>query len=226
MNTTPPRLLPALLAASLGCASAPPAGDGGPSADTSQAARATEAGAIPDDTVGLIPPGYGTLRQDDIAIRLQGQGLQVRVIPLDEPVIRTLSPDSYRALHDLQESRRLELSAAARRAGLQEYRVWYVSFFGIEAEARFSPRELVVNNVGRDFRPAEVLPLTAGFGEQKLRQRETQSALYVFDGALDASQPLTVTYQTAENASWGTTLRRIEAERARIRSRSAQRPSN
>jgi hypothetical protein len=179
------------------------------------------------DTVGssaLVPAGYGTLRQDDIAIRLQLEGVQVKAIPLDESIIRTLSPDSYRALRDLQESRHAQVSSIARRYGTSQYRLWYVSFFAIAPEARFSPMEFIVTNNGRDFRPLDVLPLTAGFGEQRLKVRETQAALYIFGGELDASQPLTVRVETTRNDDWPTVLRRVERERSLIRSRAARQP--
>ena len=62
---------------------------------------------VEDSTArGGVPAGFGSLRQDDIAIRLEPQGLIVRAIPLDESVIRLLTPDSYRALRDLEESNR------------------------------------------------------------------------------------------------------------------------
>ncbi|MHB1312564.1 MAG: hypothetical protein ACYC3L_11170, partial [Gemmatimonadaceae bacterium] len=51
------------------------------------AAAQQSAGA---DTSSL-PAGFGTLRQDDIAVKLQVNALQVKVLPLDETVIRTLS---------------------------------------------------------------------------------------------------------------------------------------
>ena len=180
------------------------------------AAAANDSGS----TASLVPPGYGSLRQDDIAVRLQLTNVQVKAIPLDEGVIRLLSPDSYRALRDLQESRRTEVAALARRYGLQQYRLWYVSYFGLAPEARFSPNELTLTNNGRDFRPLEILPVTAGFGENRLKQRETQSALYLFDGALDVNQPVIVRAETATDAdSWANALRRIERERALVRSR-------
>ena len=208
----------ALLALALGAACSSAQRQGPPSGAT------PAAGAPTSDTPAaqsvLVPAGYGTLRQDDVAIRLQLEGVQVKAIPLDEGVIRLLSPDSYRALRDLQESRRAEVSATARRYGLQQYRLWYVSYYGLAPEARFSPNELTLTNNGRDFRPLDVLPITAGFGENRLRQRETQSALYLFDGALDVSQPVTVRAETAiNNDSWTQILRRIERERALVRSR-------
>jgi hypothetical protein len=196
-------------------------------ASSQQPSGAAPAGAAPTfdaplNASALVPPGYGTLRQDDIAIRLQLPGVQVKAIPLDETVIRLLSPDSYRALRDLQESRRADLSAVARRFGLQQYRLWYVSYFGLTPEARFSPNEVTITNNGRDFRPLDVLPVTAGFGENRLQQRETQSALYLFDGALDVSQPVTLRVESATDAeTWTAALRRIERERALVRSRAA-----
>jgi len=192
-----------------------------------QGGGASPAGAAPttDTPIAqgtLVPAGYGTLRQDDVAIRLQLAGVQVKAIPLDEGVIRLLSPDSYRALRDLQESRRAELAAVARRSGLQQYRLWYVSYFGLAPEARFSPNELTITNNGRDFRPVDVVPLTARFGENRLQLRETQSAIYLFDGALDVSQPLTVRVETASDGeTWTAILRRMERERALVRSRAA-----
>ncbi|MBV9879752.1 MAG: hypothetical protein JO180_04610 [Gemmatirosa sp.] len=188
----------------------------------------TAAGRLPTDdpSATLLPAGFGTLRQDDVALRvgLVG-GVTVRLIPLDEGVIRLLSPDSYRALHDLQAGRSAQLAEIARRFGYQKYSVWYVSFFGSEqGEARFSPQEVIITNAGRDFRPLDIVPLTPGFGEQRLRQRSTQSALYVFDGTLDVNQSqLTVTVETTPDDSWGNVvLPRIERERALVRSRAAR----
>ncbi|HUF27943.1 MAG TPA: hypothetical protein VMM18_13285 [Gemmatimonadaceae bacterium] len=175
------------------------------------------------DTAALVPPGFGTLRQDDLAIRVQLRGMQVRAIPLDESIIRVLSPDSYRALRDLLESRRADIATIASRYGLRRPAVWYVSYFGIEPEARFSPMDFIVTSAGRDHRPLEVLPLSPGFGEHRLRQRETQTALYVFEDGVDPGQPLVVSVEGERNRQWEETLRRIEREWASIRSRAAAR---
>src|SRR4051812_33679388 len=97
----------ATLTALVACAGAAPATRPAPAhADTLPSARAV----VRDDSTnrGLIPSGYGSLRQDEVAIRVQTTSLVVRAIPLDESVIRTLSPDSYRALHDLLASRRVQ----------------------------------------------------------------------------------------------------------------------
>ena len=181
---------------------------------------------ISDDTTGRasVPVGFGTLRQDDVAIRLELQGLIVRAIPLDENLIRLLTPDSYRALRELQESNKQAISAVTRRTGGRAPDLWYVSFYGVEPDVHFSPMELVITSSGRDFRALEVLPLSTGFGEQRLRQRETQSAIYLFDESVDLDQPLTVTFQNVRDDSWEQILTRVERERALVRAR-ASRPT-
>jgi hypothetical protein len=171
------------------------------------------------NAAGLIPAGFGSLRQEDIAIRLQLPDLIVRIIPLDESVIRTLLPDSYRALREQVESRRANLARLAQQRGLQRGTVWYVEFFGLAPDARFSPEDLTITAVGREFRPVEVLPLSSGFGSQRLQTRERQAALYLFDDAVDVNQPLTVTFGTQQSTGWADILRKIEQERALVRSR-------
>ena len=181
-------------------------------------------GAALGDTVGtdLVPAGFGALRQDDVAVKIQLPGLLVRAIPLDESVIRLLSPDSYRALRDLRAAKREAIADLAARHGVRGESLWYISFYGLEPEARFSTREVVISEGGRDFRPLDVVPLTSGFGEQRLQQREIQSAIFLFEDEVDVNQPLSVTVQTARNSSWESTLRLIERERALVRSRAAQ----
>jgi hypothetical protein len=181
---------------------------------------------ITDDTTGraTVPVGFGTLRQDDIAIRIELQGLIVRAIPLDENLIRLLTPDSYRALRELQESNKQSIAAVTRRTGGRPPDLWYVSFYGVEPDVHFSPMELVITSSGRDFRALEVLPLSTGFGEQRLKQRETQSAIYLFDEAIDLDQPLSLTFQNVRDDSWDQILTRVERERALVRARSTRPP--
>lgn len=175
------------------------------------------------DTTGqvTVPVGFGSLRQDDIAIRLQPAGLIVRAIPLDENVIRLLTPDSYRALRDLEESNRAAIERVTRRSGGMRPAAWYVSFYGLQPDARFSPMELVIMSAGQDFRPLDVIPLSTGFGEQRLRQRETQSAVYLYPGEVDVDHPLVVTFQGERDATWEQILQRIERERALVRARAS-----
>jgi hypothetical protein len=197
------------------------------SANTSARTDPTPASTMQDDTVGinLVPVGFGTLRQDDIAIKMQFEGIQVKLLPLDESVLRVLSPDSYRALRDLLESRQSQITTLTTRRGIRRQSVWYVSFFGLQPDARFSPMEITITSSARDFRPIELIPLSAGFGSQRLKQRETQSALYLFEDGINVEQPITVSMGGQQNSSWDQTIRQIQRERALIRSRSSRSPT-
>lgn len=174
------------------------------------------------DTTGLdlVPAGFGTLRQDEVAIRLQPPGLVVRLLPLDEGLIRLLTPDSYRALRDLQQSASRRVAELSQRFGGRQLSLWLVSFYGVEQDIRFSPMDLIITSTGRDFRPVDVVALSSGFGEQRLKQRETQSAIFVFDGEIDLDQPLIARFLNEQNAFWEQALPRIERERALARARS------
>jgi hypothetical protein len=186
-------------------------------------AQQTTLTPIGEDSTGRasVPVGYGTLRQDDIAIRMELPGLIVRAIPLDENLIRLLTPDSYRALRELQESNKQSIAAVTRRTGGRAPDLWYVSFYGVQPDVHFSPMELVITSSGRDFRPLEVLPLSSGFGEQRLKQREAQSAIYLYDEDVDLDQPLSVSFQNVRDDTWEQVLTRIERERALVRARAS-----
>lgn len=171
-----------------------------------------------------VPPNFGSLKQDDIALKISpSNGLQVRAVPLEERFLRLLGPDSYRSLRDLAKSKEKEINAIKDRSRLPSYSIWYVTFFALEqGETRFSPQEFIINNVGRDFRPIDVLPMTPGFGEYRLKQRETQSALFVFDGQIELNQPLTGFMEgTRSVTDWAQVIERVERERALVRSRAA-----
>ena len=204
-------------ACSAACASgaAAPPSQGAPGAAPRVTAESVAARAI--------PAGLGTLRQDDIAIVLQPEGVRVTAIPLDEGVIQTLAPDSYRGLRTLLESRRPEILRRAAMHGVRDPRVWYVLFYGLATDARFVPTDVTVSSGGRDYRPFDVVAISPGFGTQRVQPRETQKGLLLFDEGLDVSQPLVVSMGAERNSDWDNILRRIDAERAAIRARASAR---
>ena len=159
-------------------------------------------GAPDSASAGLVPVGFGTLRQDDIAISLQANNVLVKLIPLDESVIRVLAPDSYRSLHNLYESRRESIGRSAAMHGLKQGHVWQAEFIGLAPDARFVPGDVTVTSAGREFRPVDMFPLTTGFGQQRLQPQDRQRALYLFDDAVDVTQPLTVTMGSERNTDW------------------------
>jgi hypothetical protein len=174
------------------------------------------------DTTTMIPAGFGALRQEDISLSLTTNGLTIRAIPTDEDVIRTLAPDSYFSIHNLREARRAALDTIARRTGQSRLSVWQFQFFNQQqGEAPFSPRDVIITTQGREFKPIDVIGITPGFGEGRVKQGQIQTGLLVFDGAINPNQPLTLVVGTQSNARWDAVLRRVEGERARVRSRAA-----
>src|ERR1041384_8033302 len=103
-----------------------------------------------------VPVGFGTLRRDDIAVRLATGTIEIQVLPLDEQVIRLLAPDTYRSLAELVRSRRAE---AAARGGTPTPPLVMVTFLGVGPRAQFNPEELNVRSRGRLFRPIGIVPL-------------------------------------------------------------------
>jgi hypothetical protein len=136
-----------------------------------------------------------------------------------------LAPDSYRSLHATLESRRQQIMQRAAMHGVRDPRVWIVRFVGLAPDARFVPTDFTVTSGGREYRPFDIIPLSPGFGSQRLQPREQQSALLLFEEGLDVSQPLVVTMGSQRNTDWETILlRTIDPERAAIRARAGSHP--
>lgn len=189
-----------------------------------QAARAVERPPLVARDTTQIPVGLGTLRQEDIAVVLQPEGVHAEAFPLDETVLRTLAPDSYRTLRARLDASRAQIAQRASMRGIRNPQVWFLRFYGLAPDARFVPTDITVSSAGREFRPFDVIPISAGFGTQRLQPRETQTGLLLFDEGLDVGQPLVVTMGSERNTDWDGILRRIDAERAAIRGRAGAKP--
>jgi hypothetical protein len=212
MIAHPARAVCGLLVATFVCACA-----GGPPADEAAGEAQPEEGWTTDV---LPPPGYGTLRQDDFTVPLQSGDTQVKVTPLDEAVIRLAAPDTYQRLHGLMASRIGRIREMGRNAGLRaDPSVFLVSFFTYARQAEFAPTELSLLSEGMLYRPVGIMPLTPEWGRQQLRQQETQSALYLFDPAIDLDVTFQVEYSSQRSLDWTRIIRMLQAERGRVLSR-------
>ncbi len=175
------------------------------------------------DAAGLPPAGVGTLRQDQVGVRLTTSALAIRVLPLDERVIRLLAPDAYRSLTELRTSRAEEIAAAARAAGLDSATLFIVTFFGVQPQARFNPDDLHLTSQGAFHRPMGIVPLTSGWSESVVDQRQQVAAIYLFEPTLAVMRPFSVAYGAASSGAWEESLRLLGAERARALARAQQR---
>ncbi len=181
------------------------------------------ASAQENQTRDLPPAGFGTLRQESILIGLRAASLEIQVVPLDERVIRLLAPDTYASLHRLVENRAREIELVAERYGLRAPKLFLVTFFGRQVQARFEPEFLTITSQNRLFRVLEILPLSPLWSGRQLSQRETATAIYVFEDGIRILDPMTVAYSTITNDTWVATLRRLDRERASVIARAGRR---
>lgn len=166
-----------------------------------------------------VPPGYGTLRRDEIVVRFATGNLEIQVLPLDEDVIRLLTPDTYRSLHHLLQSRSAEIAATAARAAVERPTLALVTFHGLVQGARIDPEELTVTSRGRLFRPIGIVPLSPAWSSYQVDARQQALAIYLFDRGIGFRESVTIGYQGIANDSWTRALRALERERARVTAR-------
>lgn len=164
----------------------------------------------------MVPPGHGTLRRDDITLSVRNGPLLIQVTPLNEGIIRLLAPDMYNRMHSVAESKRRESGSAAEG---NEPELFLVSFFSYQPDVEYQPEDFQLSHQGRLLSPLSVLPVTNGFGRQRLKQQESQSAVYVFSEKIDYNQRLVIRYGTAQTDAWSQIIPRLEIERARVRAK-------
>jgi hypothetical protein len=169
----------------------------------------------------LPPVGYGTLGQEDISITLVGPDFTVGFIPLNESIIRLLQPDTYNSMRRLRQSKGDEIADAARRYGIREPAVFFVSFFGRGQQARFNPEALTITGQNRSFRPVAMLANSRAFSDRQLSQRETATAIYIYEDGLRLADPFTLSYEGRSSSQWQVIIRLLERERAAADARAA-----
>ena len=163
----------------------------------------------------LVPPGYGTLTQAEFTLVLESGDLQIQITPLAESVIRLAAPDTYQRLASLAASAGSSLGSRAP----EESPLFLVSMFSRAPTITYEPENLHIVNSGLRYRPIAIQAITPGWGGQRLRQEETQIAVYAFDVGIDLEIALMVEYEGASDTSWDNILRELELERARVRGR-------
>lgn len=198
----------------LACATATGTGAAGDMGSAPVVERAAPEQAVDQQGESLVPPGYGTLRQDEATISLRQGALLIKVTPLDEAVIRLLAPDTYTRLHALAQSKANDLGGMAAGSEL-----FLVSFYSYQPDIDFQPEDLQLSYQGRLLRPNRILPLTSAFGRQRLAQQENESAIYVFDGPIDYKQALRVQYDMLHSDEWSRIIPKLQVERAKVRAR-------
>jgi hypothetical protein len=170
----------------------------------------------------LPPTGFGTLKVDDIALLFSTQDVRVRVLPLDERVIRLLAPDSYESFSGLKRLKAAEVEAAARSFGITDPTPLLITFFGLKERAPFTPEEITVQSRGRFFRPFAFVPMSPRWGERQVDLRESVVAIALFEpGIALFDDQLVVSYGNVTTSAWSTIARVLDRERSAVLSRAA-----
>ncbi|HEX3234306.1 MAG TPA: hypothetical protein VHR41_08905 [Gemmatimonadales bacterium] len=164
----------------------------------------------------LPPPGYGSLTQNDLALRVVTPDIEVRFVPLDQRVTRLLAKDSWESLQSLVQSRRAAIDSVASMAGVSRPGLALVTFFGQRTNARFDPQTLTVGVRNRIFRPLGIVPFSGRFTGQQLDVREQVSGVFLFEQDLPVDDSFTVSYNGVTSGDWTTKQRQLDRERARV----------
>jgi hypothetical protein len=180
-------------------------------------------GAAPAGLGDTVPPGFGTLRRDDITLRFATAQLQLQILPLDERVIRLLAPDTYRSLEQLIQSKQKDITDVGARAGVANPTLVLVTFYGQAPGARFNPEDVQIQSRGRLFRSQAAVPLSPTWGALQLDLRQQAVAIYLFEDGLTWSEDASADYQGTQ-ASWSHSFQLLQQERARVRARAQSQP--
>jgi hypothetical protein len=172
--------------------------------------------------ITVTPVSYGTLTQNDLALRIRNSEIEVRFIPLDSRVTRLLANDAFQALRTLVETRRRAIDSVASRAGVTEPGLAFVSFFGQLQEARFDPQTLTLLIRNRILSPLGVIPTSGNFNSQQLGVREQASAIYLFEEEIPVNDSFRVSYGTLTSDDWETKQVTLDRERARVSARARE----
>lgn len=166
-----------------------------------------------------IPAGYGSLRRDDVAVRITTDELGIQVLPLPEGIIRLLAPDTYRSLRDLIHNRHESIDSLAMQIGVPHPTLVLVTFASSVQQGRFNPEDVNITSAGQLFRPVGIVPVSPRWGAHQLDAQEQASAIYLFDEGIVFREDMRVSYQNRASQAWRNSVRILDQERARVRAR-------
>jgi hypothetical protein len=171
-----------------------------------------------------LPTGFGSLTQNDLALRMRNDDIEIRFVPLSPRMAPLLAPDAFQSLRGLVETHRHAIDSAAAQAGVSQPGLALVSFFGQRPDVRFDPQTLTLLIRNRVFRPLGVIPLSAKFSSQQLGVREQASAIYLFEQEIPLDDSFTLSYAELQSGDWQDKQPILDRERARVAARSRTEP--
>jgi hypothetical protein len=167
-----------------------------------------------------LPAGYGSLTQNDLALRVRNDDIEIRFVPLDPRVMRLLAPDAAQALRSLVEARRRSIDSVASRAGISQPGLALVSFFGQRPDVRFEPQNVTLMIRNQLVRPLGVIPVNGRFTSQQLDVREQATAIYLFEQDIPVDDSFSLSYGALTSEDWLNKQTILDRERGRVSARS------
>jgi hypothetical protein len=177
---------------------------------------ATPALGQAEKPASTITVSYGTLTQNDLALRIRNEDIEVRFIPLDQRVTRLLANDAFQALRSLVRTNQRAIDSVASRVGVTEPGLALVSFFGQLQAARFDPQTLTLLIRNRNLSPLGVIPTTGNFNSHQLGVRQQASAIYLFEEEIPVSDSFRLSYGPQTSDDWNSKQVMLDRERARV----------
>jgi hypothetical protein len=167
-----------------------------------------------------LPAGYGSLTQNDLALRVRNDDIEIRFVPLDPRIMRLMAPDAAQSLRSLVDTKRRSIDSVAARAGVAQPGLALVSFFGQRPDARFDPQTLTLMIRNQVFRPLGVIPVNGRFTSQQLDVREQATAIYLFEQDIPVNDSFTLSYGALSSEDWLNKQTILDRERGRVSARS------
>lgn len=168
------------------------------------------------DSAARAIAGRGTLSQNEIAVRLRNDELEIRFVPLDLRVTSLLAPDAAESLQRLVARHRPSIDSVGQLNSVSEPGLALVTFFSQREDVRFDPQLLTLTFQNRLLRPLGIVALSPRFTSQQLGARETAMAIYLFEELIPVWDEFTVTYAALSSNEWARRLPALERERARL----------
>ncbi len=146
--------------------------------------------------------GTGKLKTEDISITLEGEGLWIRITPLDESILRYTTVDTKRTYTKI-------LEAHPEITGDMNQKEFLVLFQGrTEPETYFEPTEFELLQQGNRYKPERIIPHSQTFDKRVLKFYGTpEMAIYLFSEKIDLEFPITFTYKSIESGNWENVIR-------------------
>jgi hypothetical protein len=172
------------------------------------------------DRLRPLPLGYGSLTQEDLALDVRNDDIDIRLVPLDPALAPLLAPDAYQSLRSLLETHRRAIDSVASQAGVAQPGLALVRFFGLRSDVRFDAQILTLLVRSQVARPIGVIPVSGRFTSGQLGVREQAIAIYLFDQDIPVNDSFTLSYGTLTSSNWDSKQTTLNRERARVAARS------